>query len=1090
MKSHYNTAQLIKQASQLLDKGQLNQSEVLLDQANQQTPDDFELLFQLGRLRYHQGTLYDAIKLLEQAYASAPEHEGIRSHLFAAYKDSLRLEPMIALAERFLEKPQNKTESALAFSAFLTTCDWQHAYSLKDRVFASAIAGKLDLGALPSLFMDSNGISDLKPELSFQLHQAWAERFEHIKTDLPIQTIDGRIRLAYVSGDFNFHPVAYFMLQIIAAHHRSDFEVFCYAQMAGRQDEITEKFSHHADHFIDISNMDDQALATRLRQDGIHIAVDLSSHTQHSRTSAFALRMAPVQISYLGYPNTSGLKKMDFHITDHLAEDIDNGTLYSEELLFMPNCFLCYGIDWDVPKRSTAPFQESKQITFASFNHRRKLNPEVIEAWSRILVQVENSVLLLKFTGSEEPLIKANIYKEFARHSVKPERIEFLERAPTIEEHIMSYHKVDIALDTFPYTGTTTTCEALAQGVPVVTLVGNKHANRVSYSILKNIGFEETIAYNIDEYVEKAVNLATKPQALNILRSTLPLLLQHSPLRQVDQFVANLEMLYKQACIMKGLTFNNHVLSGKHSPTSNSKKSAEQLQEAQKKPVRKLHIGGKEKHPEWEILDAIPSELTDHIGNANDLSMFEDETFEAVYSSHVLEHFSYHEELSQVLTEWHRIMKPGGTLYASVPNLEVLCELFLKRNELSLQERFLVMRMMFGGQVDAYDFHKVGYDPEILATFLGDAGFENIQMVPTFGLFQDTSNMEFAGKQISLNLIAEKPQQPQTTATASPEASASTSPQAAASTSSQTTASTSPQTTAAASDDRIKSATWVLQVTNTKEITIAEVGARIVNEGNEEAPELFHNLQYAKVISFEPDARACEQINTLTTGFAANICAYPYALGEKKGSQTLYVTQEGMCSSLYKPNEALIRHYEGLEVSRLKEEIPIDVITLDEFMQVENIGDLDFIKIDVQGGELDVFKGSEKALQNVIGICTEIEWSELYENQPMFADVDSYLKSHGFQLHHFLGAGSLPMKGGKLPGIYQYLWSDAIYFPTLKRINTLPSNKLIKLAAMAMMYSAYDLAAHTLKRYDELNKTELATIFRDALQPKGSINKP
>jgi len=438
---------------------------------------------------------------------------------------------------------------------------------------------------------------------------------------------------------------------------------------------------------------------------------------------------------------------MDYHITDHFAQDLKRGTKYTEELLFMPKCFLCYAMEWNQPKKATAPCEASGVVTFASFNDSRKLNLEVIETWSKILHGVENSRLLLKFVGSERALIRDNLIKAFTANGIDSHRIEFLERTAIPGEHILAYHDVDISLDPFPYTGTTTTCESLSQGVPVVTLVGPRHANRVSYSIMKNIGFEETIAYSSDEYIEKAVNLAHNAKGLSVLRGCLPLLLQHSPLKQTKNFVNDLEDLYKNVCENKGITLN---LSTEVDTEPDEQKPASHS------PVRRLHIGGQVKHPEWEILDANASELTDHIGNANDLSMFEDNTFDAIYSSHVLEHFSYQVELSKVLAEWYRVLKPGGIMYASVPNLEVLCKLFLMKDQLSDQDRYHVMRMMFGGQIDPYDFHKVGYNEAILGSFLNYAGFKNIQRHNHFGIFNDTSEMKYNDIPISLNVTAVK----------------------------------------------------------------------------------------------------------------------------------------------------------------------------------------------------------------------------------------------------------------------------------------------------------------------------------------------
>lgn len=186
-------------------------------------------------------------------------------------------------------------------------------------------------------------------------------------------------------------------------------------------------------------------------------------------------------------------------------------------------------------------------------------------------------------------------------------------------------------------------------------------------------------------------------------------------------------------------------------------------QEAGRKPARngrKLHIGGLKRHKGWEVLNAVPGSHVDHVGNAKDLSRFEDGTFDQVYASHVLEHFSYNGDLEVVLKEWFRVLKPGGTLFVSVPDLHLLCRMFLDREHLTTAERFFVMNMMFGGQLDEYDFHYTGLDDVLLAMFLMRAGFVNLARVKGFGLFDDTSVQLFKGVPISCNMTAEKPRQP------------------------------------------------------------------------------------------------------------------------------------------------------------------------------------------------------------------------------------------------------------------------------------------------------------------------------------------
>jgi predicted SAM-dependent methyltransferase len=172
---------------------------------------------------------------------------------------------------------------------------------------------------------------------------------------------------------------------------------------------------------------------------------------------------------------------------------------------------------------------------------------------------------------------------------------------------------------------------------------------------------------------------------------------------------------------------------------------------------RKLHIGGKVRSAGWEVLNAQPAPYVDHLGNANDLSRFPDAVFSEIYASHIVEHLDYAGEIQAALREWHRVLEPGGHISISVPDMDVLAALFLAKDQLSVAERFFVMRMMFGGHVDKFDYHVVGLNEDILRGFLLDAGFESMTRVPEFGLFQDDSTLKFMSVPISLNVQAAKP---------------------------------------------------------------------------------------------------------------------------------------------------------------------------------------------------------------------------------------------------------------------------------------------------------------------------------------------
>lgn len=171
---------------------------------------------------------------------------------------------------------------------------------------------------------------------------------------------------------------------------------------------------------------------------------------------------------------------------------------------------------------------------------------------------------------------------------------------------------------------------------------------------------------------------------------------------------------------------------------------------------RKLHIGGRIAAEGWELFNIAPADNVDHVGNASDLSRFEDNTFKQIYASHVLEHFSYNGELSRTLAEWYRVLAPLGTMYISVPDLDILAQLFVQKDKLSVADRFQIMRMMFGGQTGPHDCHKTGFTLNFLASFLERAGFKHIKRVDSFGIFEDTSNKRVGNIPISLNVTATK----------------------------------------------------------------------------------------------------------------------------------------------------------------------------------------------------------------------------------------------------------------------------------------------------------------------------------------------
>jgi predicted SAM-dependent methyltransferase len=293
-----------------------------------------------------------------------------------------------------------------------------------------------------------------------------------------------------------------------------------------------------------------------------------------------------------------------------------------------------------------------------------------------------------------------------------------------------------VALDTYPYHGTTTTCEALWMGVPVITLAGATHVSRVGASIMKRVGLEELVASDHAQYVDKALALSADLQRLAALRHGMRERMRTSPLMDAAGFARAMESAYLDA-------WRRWLESGKVGDLA-----------AQTEPLR-LHIGGKQWKEGWRILNIQPGEDVDFVGDCCDLGQFADGSVHEVYASHVLEHLGYQTDLPRALSEIARVLKPGGSAMISVPDFEVLCRQFLDPGA-TPAERFHTMRMAFGGQIDKHDFHFVGLSDELLRSYLYRAGFARVERVKSFDLFRDASVLEVGGRAISLNVIAYK----------------------------------------------------------------------------------------------------------------------------------------------------------------------------------------------------------------------------------------------------------------------------------------------------------------------------------------------
>ena len=390
---------------------------------------------------------------------------------------------------------------------------------------------------------------NISPATLFDEQRKWGSRVEAtVPTALPCTNDldpERRLKVGYLSPDFRKHSVAYFFQPIMEHHNRKQILSVCYSDVP-EPDSTTAQLRSLADKWHDISGMSNEDLYKLIRSDSIDILVDLAGLTQGSRLEVIARRPAPVQVNYLGYASSTGLTTIDYRLTDNFADPEGMAdAFHTEQLLRLPHGFFCYQPFTDAPPVAPLPAINMGHITFGSFNNHAKITPEVVRIWAGILKAAPGSRLVCKAQRFSDPSTRQRYAGLFAEHGIAPERIDLLGQLDSETEHLSLYSKIDIGLDTFPYNGTATTCEALWMGVPVITLAGDRHMSRVGLSILSQAGLPGLAADTEDEYIELATNLGIDIKALSSLRSTLRADMQNSSLCNGEIFTENLESAYK-----------------------------------------------------------------------------------------------------------------------------------------------------------------------------------------------------------------------------------------------------------------------------------------------------------------------------------------------------------------------------------------------------------------------------------------------------------------------------------------------------------------------------------------------------------------
>ncbi|HVZ94763.1 MAG TPA: tetratricopeptide repeat protein [Phycisphaerales bacterium] len=495
--------------------------------------------------RYNLAAVLSSVGKLDESLAEfakvvelAPEMGDARIGYATALIAKRRNFEAVAQAREALRLAPGEPLSTLVLSqALLHTGESAEAADLLRNTVATMDRPREVLSPLANTL---NYAPSITPDELFRVHAALGEKIESQVPRLPpIPMRDAKpLRVGFVSPDLRDHSVARFLGPLLAHLDRAAIEPHLYLTL-GAEDEWSKHLRSLAASFTNLSGRTAGAIAERIRKDRIDILIDLAGNTTIDALLVMAHRPAPLQVTYCGYPATTGLRTIDLRFVDSHTDPPPPGAadrFATEKLVRLDPCFLCYEAPRDPPAISELPAKTNGFVTFGSFNSLPKMNEPLAKLWARILGAVPGSRLLLKNAALSDAAVADAWRRRFAAMGVDPARLELVSWIDTQGGHLGAYSRIDLSLDTFPYHGTTTTCESLFMGVPVVTLAGDRHASRVGVSLLSAVGLQECITHDEEAYIHAAASLASNPARLAELRAGLRQRMLASPLMDGGAF--------------------------------------------------------------------------------------------------------------------------------------------------------------------------------------------------------------------------------------------------------------------------------------------------------------------------------------------------------------------------------------------------------------------------------------------------------------------------------------------------------------------------------------------------------------------------
>lgn len=528
-------------ARSLLGQGLLDEALSSLHSIVERNPQYSNAYCEIGNIHQTQSQLPEAILAYKQALALAPDNAVAYNNLGNTLVKQGKLHAALHEYQEALRCDPNLAEASINLS-------WTYKEHGLIREAVACLEHHLqrhpaDHRAHSDMLFSMNYDPAYSPAQLYTAAHAWWQK--HAPKHPPLfshqsRQTEQKIRIGFLSPDFREHPVGTFLLPLFSSiDQEQEASLHCYAEIREQQmDAISHRFRELASSWHCTAGLSAIEAATRIHEDQIDILIDLAGHSANNRLDIMALQAAPLQASWLGYVNTTGLPVIQYRLTDAVADTPGMEASYSESLLRLPDTFFCYQPPAFAPAIGELPALANGQITFGSLNNPAKITEEVVSLWSKILLSVPNSRLILVGKPFADEFIKNRYLNLFTQYGVSADRLEPISTLP-LPDYLQLYNRIDIALDPFPHNGHTITCHTLWMGVPVITLAGNRYASRMGASVLTAIGLSELIAQTQDEYLQLASDLSHNLNTLSTLRQTMRHRLQHSTICDTHRFSKN-----------------------------------------------------------------------------------------------------------------------------------------------------------------------------------------------------------------------------------------------------------------------------------------------------------------------------------------------------------------------------------------------------------------------------------------------------------------------------------------------------------------------------------------------------------------------